>query len=106
MLKDAARNLETTTNFVIENSKLGQNFVGAVAFNFLMMMGYVSGAWYMARSAEQATLLADEGDEEFLNKKLASVRFYFAQILPRHRGYMDAVVNCPDMGLSMNESNF
>ena len=106
MLKGAARNLETTTNFVIENSKLGQNFVGAVAFNFLMMMGYVSGAWYMARSAEQATLLADEGDEEFLNKKLASVRFYFAQILPRHRGYMDAVVNCPDMGLSMNESNF
>ena len=106
MLEEAATNLETTTNFVIENSKLGQNFVGGVAFNFLMMMGYVSGSWYMARSAERALVVADDGDNEFIKGKLASVRFYFAQLLPRHKGYMDAVINGADIGLSMNESNF
>ena len=106
MLEEAATNLETTTNFVIENSKLGQNFVGGVAFNFLMMMGYVSGSWYMARSAERALVVADDGDNEFIKGKLASVRFYFAQLLPRYKGYMDAVINGADIGLSMNESNF
>jgi hypothetical protein len=106
MLEEAATNLETTTNFVIENSKLGQNFVGGVAFNFLMMMGYVSGSWYMARSAERALVFAHDGDNEFINRKLASVRFYFAQLLPRHKGYMDAVINGADIGFSMNESNF
>lgn len=106
MLEEAATNLETTTNFVIENSKLGQNFVGGVAFNFLMMMGYVSGSWYMARSAERALFVADDGDNEFIKGKLASVRFYFAQLLPRYKGYMDAVINGADIGLSMNESNF
>ncbi len=106
MLEEAATNLETTTNFVIENSKLGQNFVGGVAFNFLMMMGYVSGSWYMARSAERALGVADDGHNEFIKGKLASVRFYFAQLLPRHKGYMDAVINGADIGLSMNESDF
>ena len=106
MLEEAATNLETTTNFVIENSKLGQNFVGGVAFNFLMMMGYVSGSWYMARSAERALVLAHDGDNEFIKRKLASVRFYFAQLLPRYKGYMDAVINGADIGFSMNESNF
>ena len=106
MLEEAATNLETTTNFVIENSKLGQNFVGGVAFNFLMMMGYVSGSWYMARSAERALVFADDGDYEFIDGKLASVRFYFAQLLPRYKGYMDAVINGAAIGLSMNESNF
>ena len=106
MLEEAATNLETTTNFVIENSKLGQNFVGGVAFNFLMMMGYVSGSWYMARSAERALVVAHDGDNEFINRKLASVRFYFAQLLPRYKGYMDAVINGADIGFSMNESNF
>ena len=106
MLEEAANNLETTTNFVIENSKLGQNFVGGVAFNFLMMMGYVSGSWYMARSAERALVFDHDGDNEFINRKLASVRFYFAQLLPRYKGYMDAVINGADIGFSMNESNF
>ena len=106
MLEDAAENLEKTTNFVIENSKLGQSFVGAVAFNFLMLMGYVSGAWYMARSGEQVVLHSGDLDKEFLSRKLSSVKFYFAQLLPRHKGYMDAVVNGTEIGLSINESHF
>ena len=106
MLEDAAENLEKTTNFVIENSKLGQSFVGAVAFNFLMLMGYVSGAWYMARSGEQVVLHSGDLDKEFLSRKLSSVKFYFAQLLPRHKSYMDAVVNGTEIGLSINESHF
>jgi len=106
MLEDAAKNLEKTTNFVIENAKLGQSFVGAVAFNFLMLMGYVSGAWYMARSGEQVVLHSGDIDKEFLSRKLSSVKFYFAQLLPRHKSYMDAVVNGAEIGLSINESHF
>ncbi len=105
-LKDAVANMQSASHYVIENARSSQKFVGAVAYNFLMMMGYVAGAWYMARSAEKAVTELGGSDKAFYEKKLASVNFYFAQLLPRHKGYQDAVMGGAEIGVSLNEACF
>ena len=105
-LRDAVNNLQQTSRFLIENGQSSQKFVGAVAYDFLMMMGYVAGAWYMARAAEIAVNALDGPEAGFYEKKLASVRFYFAQMLPRHRSHMDAVVGGAEAGVSLSEASF
>lgn len=106
-LKDAAANLEAATRFVLEGARSNRKFVGAVAYNFLMMMGYVGGGWYMARAARIAADAIDEGStDDFYRKKSTSAAFYFSQLLPRHRGYFDAVVDGADIGIALSEASF
>ncbi len=105
-LRDAAENLQNASRYIIENAAGSQKFVGAVAYNFLMMMGYVAGAWYMARTAQKASAELGGVDGDFYQKKLVSAKFYFSQLLPRHRGYMDAVIGGADIGISLSEEAF
>ena len=61
---------------------------GAVAHNFMMLLGTVAGGWEMLRQAEAAKKLQAEGeDDAFLEAKQVTARFYFEQILPRYLGY-------------------
>ena len=103
-LESAGENLQQTARFLLENAPKNQRFIGAVAYNFLMMMGYVAGAYYMARAALQAAEKSD-GDE-FYRNKMVSVRFYFSQILPRYLGYMNAVTGGADIGIALSEDCF
>lgn len=105
-LRDATENLQSTARYILENSQSSQKFVGAVAYNFLMAMGYVAGGWYMAKTAEKAAEGLSGDERDFYEKKLTSVRFYFAQMLPRHRSYMDAVTGGVDIGVALNEECF
>ena len=45
-------------------------------------------------------------DDDFYVKKLASVNFYFAQVLPRHKGYLDCITNGAEIGIALNEECF
>ena len=103
-LKSAGENLNQTAHFLLENAQKSQRFVGAVAYNFLMMMGYVAGAYYMARAALQAAEKSDS--DEFYQKKMVSVRIYFSQILPRYLSYMNAVTGGADIGIALSEDCF
>ena len=105
-LRDATENLQSTARYILENSQSSQKFVGAVAYNFLMAMGYVAGGWYMAKTAEKAAEGLSGDERDFYEKKLTSVRFYFSQMLPRHRSYMDAVTGGVDIGVALNEECF
>ena len=104
LLRSAGENLNRTARFLLENAQKSQRFVGAVAYNFLMMMGYVAGAYYMARAALQAAEKSDS--DEFYQKKMVSVRFYFSQILPRYLSYMNAVTGGADIGIALSEDCF
>ena len=104
-LREAVGNLQEGARFVIENAQRDSNFIGAVSYNFLMMMGYVAGAWYMARTAELAVRARDE-DAAFYDRKLMSAKFYFAQMLPRHGAYLTAVKEGTDAGLALDASCF
>lgn len=105
-LREATINLQDGARYLIENAQSSQKFVGAVAYNFLMMMGYVAGGWYMARTAEQAVENLAGSERAFYEKKLTSANFYFAQLLPRHRSYLDAVRGGAEIGVSLSEDSF
>ena len=66
----------------------------------------MAGAWYLAKSAEKAVAGLDGGDQAFYRRKLSSVNFYFAQLLPRHKAYLDAVVGGADIGIALDEESF
>ena len=100
------RSLQAAARYIIEQAPQNQKLVGAVAYNFLMMMGYVAGAGYMARSAEIAHEKLAECEDDFYSNKLVSAKFYFAQLLPRHLSYQEAVVGGADIGIALNVSNF
>ena len=105
-LKAAVANLQDASRYVIENAQSSQKFVGAVAYDYLMMMGYVAGAWYMARSAECALAGLNGPESGFYQKKLTSAQFYFAQMLPRHKSHRDAVVGGAEAGVALSEASF
>ncbi|MBT4493887.1 MAG: acyl-CoA dehydrogenase [Gammaproteobacteria bacterium] len=105
-LANARDNLREASSYLVENAQSHQKFVGAVAYNFLMMMGYVAGGWYMAKSAEIAFANLDGDEKAFYEKKLTSARFYFSQLLPRHRSYMDAVTGGAEIGVALSDSSF
>lgn len=67
---------------------------GAIAFDFLMLMGTVIGGWQMARAAliSHHALAAGEGDEDFYKAKFAMACFYAQHIMPRAKTYLDGVL--------------
>lgn len=67
---------------------------GAIAFDFMMLMGTVIGGWQMARAAVVATkaLAAGTGDQSFYQNKLATANFYADHIMPRAKSYLDGVL--------------
>ncbi len=106
-LKEALNNLQSGSRYILENAQSHQKFVGAVAYNYLMMMGYIAGGWYMATAAEKSVEAIEAGStDDFYTKKLTSVEFYFSQILPRHKGYLDAVTGGTDVGIALTEASF
>ena len=66
--------------------------IGAVAFNYMMLLGTVVGGWQLARGA----LVAYEqgvagGDRAFCDAQVVMASFYAEQILPRCTAYAAAV---------------
>ena len=66
-------------------------------------MGYVSGAYYMARAALQ---VASKKSDAFYQKKQISIKFYFGQVLPRYQSYMKAVTGGAEVGIALSEDAF
>ena len=75
------------------NNCAGENRAAALAraFDYMMQMGYVSGAWQMARAALLASGRAGESDDPFYSNKLRSVAFYCENLLPRARAHAAVV---------------
>ncbi len=68
----------------------------AIANDYLMMMGYATGCWAMARSV---LAVQSEQDDDFKALKRATCRFYFDAIAPRAVGHYQALEN-------VNEAHF
>ena len=104
----AKNGLQESVAYILENANSNAKFEGAVSYNLLMQMGYVLGAWYHLRSATKASskLASNEGDEQFLNNKILSARFFSGQLLPRAAAYSAAVVQGALIGCELNDSSF
>jgi len=106
-LSQAAEDLEACARFLIDGASDNPRLPGAVAHNFLMMMGYVCGAWYMARSAVvAATQIAEGSDDSFYHRKLQAAQFYSTQMLPRYLSHRVAVEQGAEIGMALTAESF
>lgn len=67
--------------------------VGAASVDFLMYSGYavLATCWGQVALAAEAGLQAADADEDFLQGKLATARFYFERLLPRSAAHKAAM---------------
>ncbi|MHB0817129.1 acyl-CoA dehydrogenase [Stutzerimonas stutzeri] len=81
---------------------------GSVAFNVLMLLGYLCGGWAMARSALAAATALDagRGDPMFLEVKLVTARFYAEHLLPRTRALLTSVLAGSESTMALDEEQF
>lgn len=95
--------------WILQNAAADRRVMGAVAFDFLMLMGYLSGAWIMARSAASAKqLLAEDSayDASFLNAKVATARFYAEHYLPRVEQHAQTLMTGLDAVFVLDDDQF
>lgn len=103
-LEAVINRLDTTCHWLLEHAQDGLLTAG-VAFNFLMGAGTVIAGWLMAKSALVANKkLVD--DRAFYEAKIITVRFYFAQVLPRSAAYLDIVKNHDAAQYSLSENQW
>jgi alkylation response protein AidB-like acyl-CoA dehydrogenase len=107
-LAAAVSGAREAASWLLENASRDRQVAGAASFNFMMQMGYVCGAWVMARSALKATqkLDAGQGDTGFLQAKLVTARFYFDHLLPRASACLSAIKAGPDSIMALDVDNF
>lgn len=86
---------EQAIKFVFEQARSDPHFVGAVAFDLLLLISNSVAAALMAKSAvvAQQQLNAGSDKTQFNKTKLATVRFYIEHVLPRTETYFRALKN-------------
>lgn len=94
--------------WILANAAQDANLAGTASVSFLMLFGYLTGGWLLAKGALQAqqSLAAGEGDKDFLQAKLISAKFYSEQLLPRTAAYLAAIKAGSDSTMSMPEDQF
>ena len=78
------------STFVLSGDKRDSNLAGAVAMNYLMLLGTVIGGWQMARGALAANVALEQGaadDKAFLQTQIVLAQFHAEHIMPRAGAY-------------------
>jgi hypothetical protein len=103
----ALADLETATEWMLENYDSNPQAAHAGAVPYLLLTGTVTGGWQMARAALIAQRQIDAGSADtFLQAKLETARYFAAHQLPRTMGYCTAITEGSDAVLSLDESLF
>ncbi len=99
--------LQQASEWVLANAKEA-DLPGSVAFDYLMLSGYVTGAWMLSQKALLAEQrLADaDSNQSFLNSKLAVVRFFLSNILPRASAHWQAMQAGTSTIMTLAENEF
>ena len=106
-LQTAVEALQTATDTVLAGAERDAELPNAVAFNYLMLMGYTLGGWQMARAALIAsTRQATGNDRAFYTAKLKTARFYAEQVLPRCGGLARTIAFGADAVMAMGADDF
>jgi alkylation response protein AidB-like acyl-CoA dehydrogenase len=94
--------------WILANAAQDAHLAGTVSVNFLMLFGYLTGGWLLAKGALQAQQILNtgDGDRDFLQAKLISAKFYSEHLLPRTAAYLAAIKAGSDSTMSMPEDQF
>ncbi len=91
-----------------ERAMKDPNHVGAAAYDYLMIAGYTTLAYFWARGAAVAAMELEKGndDKEFYQAKLATAQFYFERILPRNQSLAATIRSGADNLMQLPEESF
>ncbi|HMT93874.1 MAG TPA: acyl-CoA dehydrogenase [Thiolinea sp.] len=94
--------------WLLKSASTDVNLAGSASVNFLMLFGYLSGGWLMAKEAAvaQAQLAAGEGDAQFLKNKLITAQFYAEHLLPRTQAHLAAMLAGSETIMGLAEDAF
>src|SRR5690554_446976 len=106
-LEEAVAGLERAGEQLLKGAGDDELLPGAIAYNFMMLAGYVCGGWQLLRQGNAVVRLIAEGeDDPYLQAKLESTRFYMAQVLPRWRGHAEMVADGSRSIMALPEALF
>jgi alkylation response protein AidB-like acyl-CoA dehydrogenase len=82
-------------NWLLDKCSSEKQLAGSVAYDFLMMHGFLCGGWLLARQALAALAQIGNGKyaDAFLNTKLITAGFYADNYLPRVNRHADTVLS-------------
>ena len=98
----AVESAEEAVNHILSTSNDPRR-PAANGVNYLMLMGYLTGGWMMARSAAKAAdLLKEDGaDQTYLDGKLVTSDTYMSHILPQVISLLQTITTGDDAVLAM-----
>ncbi|WP_042149381.1 MULTISPECIES: acyl-CoA dehydrogenase C-terminal domain-containing protein [unclassified Pseudoalteromonas] len=107
-LDNAVKTGQQARNWLLDNAQTDKSAAGSISVNFMMMFGYISGAWMMAKAAikSQKKLNSAQGDPQFFKAKLVTVQFYFDHLLPRIHTNMASIQAGSNSIMSLSEDQF
>lgn len=93
---------------IAANARQDPNEIGAAAVDYLMYSGYLVLAylWLRAKRLAIQQIKTQPGDDGFYRAKLASADFYFARILPRTLGLVQAIESGASPLMSLPDDGF
>lgn len=91
-----------------ESARRDPNAVGAAAFDYLMIAGYVTLAYFWAKSASaaQSALEDNTNDSDYYRTKIATANFYFDRILSRNFSLAATVRSGSDNLMQIADEHF
>ena len=91
-----------------ESAMANPDEAGAAAVDYLMYSGYITLAYFWARTAVLARtrLAASPADSEFYEAKLMTARFYFDRLLPRTLSHKQLMLSGAENLMQMPEAMF
>ena len=81
-------------------------YAGSVSYNYLMMTGYVCGAWQMLHAATIAAQRSADSNNPFYDQKAHTSAFYINNILPRYLSYAAIIKAGSSTTMAMEAGDF
>ena len=82
--------------------------VGSAAYDYLMVAGFTTLAYFLAKGASvaAAALAAGTSEEDYYKAKIANARFYFERLLPRTQAYAATIRSSSSNLMDYTEAQF
>ena len=99
--------LQQAVDWILEQGKQ-ENLPESVAFDLLMLAGYVCGGWQMTRAALAAEQRLADGsdDDDFYRAKIITAQFFGDHYLPRASAHLAIIKAGPDSTMALAEGLF
>lgn len=94
--------------FIFRNADTDHNFSGAVAFDFMQLMGITVGGCLLAKSAILADghLRKNTDNQDFWLAKMNTVRFFMQQIMPRTETHLRVIQSGQTEIMALGDEDF